>query len=145
MTSHWHQQHLDERARHDKLADVLSAAIGSWTFIIVQTVITIVWLALNAMAWRYQWDVYPFVLLNLFFSLQAFYAAPLILMSQNRQADRDRLHAEHDYEVNVRAKEEIEELHLSLARVEVEKLDRIIAMLECRSPPKRYVNASTTR
>ncbi len=130
MKSHWHQQHLDERARRDKLADVLSAAIGSWTFIIVQTVITIVWLVFNVVAWRHEWDPYPFILLNLFFSLQAFYAAPLILMSQNRQADRDRLHAEHDYEINVRAKEEIEELHLSLARVEVEKLDKIIAMLE---------------
>jgi uncharacterized membrane protein len=108
----------------------MAAAIGSWTFIIIQTGITIAWVVLNVLGWRFQWDVYPFILLNLFFSLQAFYAAPLILMAQNRQADRDRFHAQHDYEVNVRAKEEIEELALSLARIEAEKLDRIIEMLD---------------
>lgn len=130
MDWHWHQRHLDELQRSAHIADIVAAAIGSWPFILIQTGITIAWVILNVVGWRYQWDLYPFVLLNLFFSLQAFYAAPLILMAQNRQADRDRFHSQHDYEVNLRAKEEIEELQISLARIEAEKLDRIIALLE---------------
>ena len=73
---------------------------GSWRFIVVQTVIVTAWIALNLLAVTYRWDPYPFILLNLVFSTQAAYAAPLILLSQNRQADTDRITAEHDYRVN---------------------------------------------
>jgi uncharacterized membrane protein len=73
---------------------------GSWRFIIIQTGIVAVWIALNLIAVIYRWDPYPFILLNLVFSTQAAYAAPLILLSQNRQADTDRVKAEHDYRVN---------------------------------------------
>ena len=73
----------------------------------------------------YQFDPYPFILFNLFMSAEAAYASPLILMSQNRQAERDRIQAEHDYETNVAAKEEIETILKELGRLELEKLDKI--------------------
>lgn len=75
------------------------------------------------------WDVYPFILLNLIFSTQAAYAAPIIMMAQNRQNDRDRYQAKEDYYTNVKAKKEIEELQKSLTRIELEKLDKIIELL----------------
>jgi uncharacterized membrane protein len=63
-------------------------------------VIVLVWIALNLAAWMGRWDPYPFILLNLVFSTQAAYAAPLLLLSQNRQAERDRVQSEHDFRVN---------------------------------------------
>jgi Protein of unknown function (DUF1003) len=73
---------------------------GSWRFIVVQTITVVAWIAVNLVAFVQRWDPYPFILLNLLFSTQAAYAAPLILLSQNRQADTDRIKAEHDYQVN---------------------------------------------
>jgi uncharacterized membrane protein len=90
----------DERTRGQRLADSVTAVFGSWRFIIIQTGIVAVWIAVNLIAVIYRWDPYPFILLNLLFSTQAAYAAPLILLSQNRQADTDRVEAEHDYRVN---------------------------------------------
>ncbi len=81
----------------------MTAVVGSWNFHIVQPVIVILWIEMNLIAVAYRWDPYPFILLNLVFSTQAAYAAPLILLSQNRQADTDRIKAERDYEVNQRA------------------------------------------
>lgn len=82
------------------MADQLSASFGSWTFILGQSVIVLLWIALNVVAWMGSWDPYPFILLNLVFSTQAAYAAPLLLLSQNRQAEQDRIHSEHDFRVN---------------------------------------------
>jgi uncharacterized membrane protein len=76
------------------------------------------------------WDVYPFILLNLLFSTQAAYAAPIIMMAQNRQNERDRAQAHADYQTNLDAKLEIEELQKKLNSIELEKLDKIILMLE---------------
>jgi uncharacterized membrane protein len=89
-------------------------------------------MTLNVIGIMYHWDPFPFILLNLLFSTQAAYAAPIIMMSQNRQSDRDRAQAEADYETNRRAKEEIEELQQRLARIEDEKLDQIIKLLNER-------------
>ena len=69
----------------------------------VQTIIVCAWIGVNLLAVAERWDPYPFILLNLVFSTQAAYAAPLILLSQNRQADTDRIQAEHDYEINQKA------------------------------------------
>lgn len=71
----------------------------------------------------------PFILLNLMLSFQAAYAAPFIMISQNRQSERDRHHAEADYATNLRAKEEIEQLQNELSRIELEKLDEIIKLI----------------
>jgi uncharacterized membrane protein len=96
------------------VADMIAAGMGSWTFIICQSVFLAAWIVLNIIAVIRHWDPYPFILLNLFLSFQAAYAAPFIMMSQNRQQDIDRRKAEGDYKVNVKAELEIELLHQKL-------------------------------
>ena len=85
---------------------------------------------LNIIGFIKHWDAYPFILLNLIFSTQAAYAAPIIMMSQNRQSQRDRIQAQEDYQTNIDAKKEIEDLQLHLSKIEDEKLDKIIQMLQ---------------
>ena len=93
-----------------RVADRVADTIGSWPFIIIQTVILTIWIILNAMAWINHWDPYPFILLNLMLSFQAAYSGPVIMMSQNRQAAKDRLAAEVDHRVNTKAELEINNL-----------------------------------
>jgi uncharacterized membrane protein len=97
-----------------KFADWVAAGMGSWPFIISQSVILAGWVVLNVTAVMQHWDPYPFILLNLMLSFQAAYAAPFIMMSQNRQQDIDRRKAENDYKINVKAELEIELLHQKL-------------------------------
>jgi uncharacterized membrane protein len=94
------RRRYEGRSTGERMADGLSASFGSWTFIVVQSVVVVLWIAVNLEAWKQRWDPYPFILLNLVFSTQAAYAAPLLLLSANRQADRDRVAAEHDFGVN---------------------------------------------
>jgi uncharacterized membrane protein len=94
-----------------KIADTVASTMGSWRFIIIQSVILLFWIALNVTAFVQQWDPYPFILLNLALSFQAAYAAPFIMMSQNRQQDIDRKSAENDFRINIKAELEIELLH----------------------------------
>jgi uncharacterized membrane protein len=113
--------------------------MGSWSFIIIQSVILVIWIILNVTAFTQQWDPYPFILLNLALSFQAAYAAPVIMMSQNRQASIDRAAAQNDYQVNAKAELEIELLHqkLDLLReTEVSELIQVIRRLEARLPPQ---------
>jgi uncharacterized membrane protein len=79
-----------------RFAEAIARFLGTGRFLAVQTVVVVVWIVLNVTAVRLRWDPYPFILLNLMFSTQAAYAAPLILLAQNRQADRDRVQAEED-------------------------------------------------
>jgi uncharacterized membrane protein len=126
----------------ERLADGVAATMGSWTFIIVQSIILIIWMLLNVTAYVQQWDPYPFILLNLALSFQAAYAAPIIMMSQNRQATIDRAAAEADYGVNAKAELEIELLHQKidlLREQEVSELIQIIRRLEERLPPSAQV------
>ncbi len=125
----WHQKHREHLSFGQKVADNLAMGMGSWIFIIIQSVIVLIWISLNIIGYMYKWDPYPFILLNLLFSTQAAYAAPIIMMAQNRQNERDRFHAQEDYETNVKSKLEIEELQKALARIEKDKLDQIIAIL----------------
>lgn len=90
-----------------RAADWIAGAVGSWTFIIVQSGILVLWAVLNLTALIRHWDPYPFILMNLVMSLQAAYTAPMIMMSQNRQAARDRLEAHNDYLINQKAEEEV--------------------------------------
>ena len=115
-----------------RIADRVASFIGSWAFIIGQTAIMAVWIVVNTLALFgfIRFDEYPFVFLNLFMSAEAAFATPLILMSQNRSAERDREHAQTDYDVNIAAKAEIEEMMTTLARIEIDKLDKIIAALK---------------
>ena len=100
-----------------RIADAVAATMGSWTFIITQSFLLMFWIALNVTAYVQQWDPYPFILLNLALSFQAAYAAPFIMMSQNRQQDIDRKSAEDDSKINIKAELEIELLH--------EKIDQL--------------------
>ena len=126
----WHQQYLERLTINQKLADKVANTIGSWRFIIWQTVFVLIWMSVNVIGFFYHWDAYPFILLNLLFSTQAAYAAPIIMMSQNRQNERDRVQAQKDYETNTQAKIEIEALQEKLNFIEINKLDKIISMLE---------------
>jgi uncharacterized membrane protein len=126
----WHKKYIDERTFGERLADVVASGMGSWKFIIIQTIIVVIWMTLNVIGIMQHWDPFPFILLNLLFSTQAAYAAPIIMMSQNRQSDRDRAQAQADFETNIAAKQEIEDLQIRLARIEDEKLDQIFKILE---------------
>ena len=94
-----------------RLAEWTVQLVGSWKFIIIQSVLLVLWTIVNIVAWFEHWDPYPFILLNLFLALQAAYTGPSIMMSQNRQAEIDRQQASSDFEVNVKAELEIELLH----------------------------------
>jgi uncharacterized membrane protein len=126
----WHDHHQDSLAFGQRLADSVANGMGSWRFIIIQTLIVAVWMILNVVAYVGHWDPYPYILLNLLFSTQAAYAAPIIMMAQNRQSQRDRAQADADYLTNCEAKKEIEELQVRLNAIEVDKLDKIITLLE---------------
>ena len=126
----WHDKHEESLSFGDRIADAVANGMGSWKFIIWQSIFVVCWMILNIIGFVSHWDVYPFILLNLIFSTQAAYAAPIIMMAQNRQSQRDRVQAENDYQTNIDAKQEIESLQIQLNKLEIDKLDKIIAMLE---------------
>ncbi len=130
LLKNWHAQHKDSLSFGSKVADSVAKGMGSWSFIIIQTILVIFWMGLNLLAYVSHWDPYPFILLNLLFSTQAAYAAPIIMMAQNRQNERDRVQAQADYKTNIDAKIEIEALAIKLNSMEIDKLDKIIKMLE---------------
>ena len=116
----------------ERVSDAVAAVVGSWPFIICQSIILLIWIALNVAAAVRHWDPYPFILLNLVLSFQAAYTAPVIMMSQNRQATIDRGQAQHDYDVNIKAELEIELLHQKidlLREIEIARLNRTIGEL----------------
>ncbi len=113
-----------------RVADRVAAAVGSWRFIVIQSILLAIWIALNVVAYVNHWDPYPFILLNLILSFQAAYTAPVIMMGQNRQSEIDRLHAEHDYRVNVKAELEIELLHHKLDMLREQEIAKLTAIIE---------------
>lgn len=106
-------EHIDiaPPTRGQRLADIVATTVGSWRFIILQSTAIVFWITGNILTGSHAWDPYPFILLNLLLSFQAAYTAPAIMMSQNRQSEMDRRHAQSDYEINVKAELEIELLH----------------------------------
>lgn len=114
-----------------RASDWVAKVVGSWPFIIVQSCILTLWVVLNVIALMRHWDPYPFILMNLVLSLQAAYTAPIIMMSQNRQAEKDRLEAHNDYVTNVKAEEEIRAILEHLA-VQGDALRDIHEMLIAR-------------
>ena len=100
-------------------AESVARFLGTGRYLAVQTVFVIVWVALNALSWSLRWDKFPFVFLNLMFSTQAAYAAPLILLAQNRQTDRDKEVVERDRDTNARALAETEYLARELAELRI--------------------------
>ena len=113
--------------RGQRLADGVASTIGSWRFIAIQSTAIVVWMVGNVMSGSGAWDPYPFILLNLLLSFQAAYTAPAIMMSQNRQSELDRRHAETDYEINVKAELEIELLH---EKIDILKEQELLALTE---------------
>jgi uncharacterized membrane protein len=94
----------------DRVADDFSRLVGSWPFVLVQLGIMVLWVGLNALNLIHPWDRYPFWFLNFIVSLEAALWVSVALMGLNRQADRERLRAQHDYELNVKAEEELKAL-----------------------------------
>ncbi len=111
--------------------------IGSWKFIVIQSIVLFFWAMLNILAWFEHWDPYPFILLNLFLSLQAAYAGPVIMMSQNRQAARDRLEAHNDYLLNIKAEQEIRGItqQLEVQNLALKELRQLIVELHKDKSP----------
>lgn len=132
MPQNWHEKHKRDFTLGQRVADGTARLLGSWPFIIAQTAFVAAWILLNLLAWAKHWDPYPFILLNLMFSVQAAYAGPVIMMSQNRAAERDRYQAQSDYDTNVKAEAEIESVQAALERVEAQ-LARIEATLGSES------------
>ena len=114
----------------ERIADKVAAGMGSWPFIIIQSCLLTVWIVLNVTAWVFHWDPYPFILLNLALSFQAAYAAPFIMMSQNRQAAVDRREAKNDYNVNIKAELEIELLHQKIDEMRLEEIAHLRTVVE---------------
>ena len=131
----------DHLSLGQRVADRVAETMGSWTFIIIQSTILLAWIVLNVVAYMNHWDPYPFILLNLGLSFQAAYAGPIIMMSQNRQAEKDRLQTRNDYEVDMKAEMEIMQLHekfnelrdnywadlVQMQQRQIEMLERIVA------------------
>jgi uncharacterized membrane protein len=102
-----------------RFSESIARFLGTGRYLAVQTILVIIWVALNLFAVSLQWDPYPFILLNLAFSTQAAYAAPLILLAQNRQADRDRVQAEEDRSRAAQTRADTEYLARELASLRV--------------------------
>lgn len=124
----------DQLTAGQRAADWIASRVGSWQFIIGQSVLLTVWVILNITAWIRHWDPYPFILMNLVLSLQAAYTAPMIMMSQNRQAARDRIEAHNDYEVNLKAEVEVKEVleNLAAQNIAIAELQTMLETLLAR-------------
>ena len=114
--------HYDPEA-FGRFSESIARTLGTARFLVAQTVLVSVWIALNVVSYRLRWDPYPFILLNLAFSTQAAYAAPLILLAQNRQEARDREQLERDREINARTLADTEFLGRELASIRLALAD----------------------
>jgi len=123
-------EHDDQMGLGDKVSDKVASTMGSWAFIITQGVLLVLWIILNSIALIVHWDGYPYILLNLALSFQAAFATPIILMSQNRQASKDRLAAEHDYQINLKGEEETRQLIQHLYEQDAELLKQTNMLIE---------------
>lgn len=116
--------------RAQRISDALTAMVGSWPFIICQAAMLLLWIMLNVLAWIKAWDPYPFILLNLVLSFQAAFTAPIIMMSQNRQSAIDRQRAENDYDINIKAELEIEQLHEKIDLLRMQEMKQLIDIIQ---------------
>lgn len=119
-----------------RVADRVTSLVGSWQFIIIQSIILVAWIVMNCITWVAHWDPYPFILCNLALSFQAAFATPVILMSENRQAAKDRDTSERDLATDQKAERQIEMLLAHLDQQDhlmLDMLERIDALLEHRA------------
>jgi len=125
-----------------RVADQVAETMGSWRFIIIQSFFLAIWITINAVGWSQMWDPYPFILLNLMLSFQAAYAAPIIMMSQNRQEARDRMRAELDLQTDLKAETLIEELHGNMEEL---RIRRWVELLEIQQRQIEMLTALVDR
>lgn len=119
LTRNINDIHTESFSLGDRMADKMAEFAGSWTFITIFASIMFVWIIINSVQWVFHpFDPYPYILLNLVLSCIAAIQAPIIMMSQNRQEEKDRIRAEHDYHVNLKAEILIEEIIIRLQRIE---------------------------
>ncbi|MDD4716243.1 MAG: DUF1003 domain-containing protein [Oscillospiraceae bacterium] len=118
-----------------RLSDKLAQVAGSWAFIVLFCLALISWIVLNALFLTHPYDPYPFILLNLILSCIAAIQAPIIMMSQNRQDEKDRMRAENDYKVNLKSEIIVEDLHEKLDQI-LRTQERILAMAKMRESRK---------
>lgn len=130
-----------------RFSEAIARYLGTARFLVVQSIVVVLWISLNAVAWGLQWDEYPFILLTLALSLQASYAAPLILLAQNRQAERDRESSELDRDVNARTQADTEFLAREVASIRFALADVVTTedLDERLEPFVRAVNRLTDR
>jgi uncharacterized membrane protein len=122
-----------------RFAEGIARFLGTGRYLAAQTIIVVVWIAVNAFVWAFRWDPYPFILLNLAFSTQAAYAAPLILLAQNRQTDRDKAEVERDRRTNSRSLAETEFLAREIAAIRI-LLDQKADRDDVQEPIERLVH-----
>lgn len=115
--------------RGQRLADLLAAKVGSWSFLTVQTTILAGWIGMNVMPGVPHWDEQPFILLNLVFSFASAYTAPIVLMSQNRQSDIEREKNEYDHAVNRQAAQNVELLHEKIDTLQAQQLKQLTSIV----------------
>jgi len=141
--------HRQQLTFGERVSDRLAEVAGSWTFISAFALLLAIWIAVNTVALLHHWDKYPYILLNLMLSMIAAVQAPVIMMSQHRQEDRDRIGAEHDYEVNLKAEMEIQQIHqklddlrearwnelLAIQKRQIELLEAQLSLLQGEQPP----------
>jgi len=127
------EQPIDPLTVGQKISDAVARTVGSWKFIIIQSICILGWIVYNSLNNTNIWDPYPFILLNLMLSFQAAYTAPAIMMSQNRLSEIDRQHANNDFEVNVKAELEIELLHQKIDMMKEKELYALIKAVEALS------------
>jgi uncharacterized membrane protein len=126
-----------------RVADKVADTIGSWPFIIIQTIILTIWIIINVTAWINRWDPYPFILLNLMLSFQAAYSGPVIMMSQNRQAAKDRLAAEIDHQVNTKAELEINNLMRRIDELEINVEENHVELKKLIGGQQKKIKSTT--
>lgn len=132
ITSNFNERYDQQLSFGEKVADRVAAFGGSWSFIILFSAVIVLWVAANIWLLSRPADPYPFVFLNLILSMVAAIQAPVIMMSQNRQAAKDRLEAAHDYEVNLKAELEILSLHEKIDDIRARQLEDICLRLEAK-------------
>ncbi len=130
LSENWDAEQVDSWTWAERLSDRIAAFGGSWWFISFFGLFLAVWITINVIAWWGQFDPYPFIFLNLILSCIAAIQAPVIMMSQNRQEAKDRIRAQHDYQVNLKAELEIRHLHEKIDHLLSHQWERLVKIQE---------------
>jgi uncharacterized membrane protein len=131
LTENTEESYEEAETFGDRVADRLAAFAGSWTFILSFLALLLIWVAINVIP-LFTYDPYPFILLNLFLSMIAAFQAPLIMMSQRRQEEKDRLRSQNDYQINLKAELEIRHLHEKMDHLVVGQWERLSKILDAQ-------------